>query len=116
MSRLPIVEDRGFDGERTFKEESAANKEKARNEYNKIKYEVLMSDDKVSFNYAVRKYLSFGYSLCGGVTMNGTKYVQAVMLHNTSTQTQDAGKRRKSNKYNLKRKNKTKKKRQFWKG
>ena len=113
MSRLPPIEERGFDGERTFREESAANKEKARKEYNKIKYEVLMSDDKVSFNHAVINYLSHGYNLCGGVTMNGKKYVQAVMLHNTSTQTQDAGKRRKSNKYNLKRKNKTKKKRQF---
>ena len=109
MSRLPPMEERGFDGERTFKEESAANKEKARKEYNKIKYEILMSDDKVSFNHAVRNYLSYGYNLCGGVTMNGTKYMQAVILHNPSTQTQDAGKRSRSKKYNLKRKNKTKK-------
>ena len=112
MSRLPPIEERGFDGERTFREESAANKEKARKEYNKIKYEVLMSDDKVSFNHAVRNYLSYGYNLCGGVTMNGTKYMQTVILHNPSIQTQDAGKRNRSKKYNLKRKNKTKK-RQF---
>lgn len=77
-------------------------------------YQILQGEGKQDLRRQVIQLLNEGYEVCGGVISGGNSiFTQAVMLNpkNSSYDT-SGGKHRKSKKYNLKRKNKTKK-RQF---
>lgn len=71
---------------------------------------VIASGAKANFLNDVKYYMQNGYMLTGGVTYDGDagRYYQALFIPNTATN-EGGGKRNKSKKSNLKRKNKTKK-------
>ena len=73
----------------------------------------ILQGNKQELRMQVIELLDEGYEVCGGVAYSNGTFAQAVMRNPKNSSNEiSGGKHRKSKKYNLKRKNKTKK-RQF---